>query len=125
MDICSHCHGLEMATKHRNTADGWSAVVDDMVSRGAQGTDDDFQLVVHYLAAHFGPVDVNKASADELSKTLEISGADAAAIIQYRQTSGAIKDWSDLEKVPHIDIKKLEGEKDRVVFSSKQASAGG
>jgi competence ComEA-like helix-hairpin-helix protein len=125
IQICSQCHGLEMVTKHRNTADGWSAVIDDMVSRGAQGTDDDFDLVIKYLAANFGPkVNVNKASASDLSAALQISSEDAAAIVHYRETAGELKDWSDLEKVPHIDIKKLEGEKDRIEFSSKPASAG-
>ena len=123
--ICSNCHGLEMATGHRNTKEGWSTVVDDMASRGAQGTDDEFELVVSYLAAHFGPqIDVNKATAAELSATLEITSADADAIVHYRGTAGPIKDWSDLEKVPHIDIKKLESEKDRITFSSKEASEG-
>ncbi|HEX4227353.1 MAG TPA: helix-hairpin-helix domain-containing protein [Bryobacteraceae bacterium] len=125
MQICSQCHGLAMVTSHRNTADGWSAVIDDMVSRGAQGTDDDFDLVIKYLAANFGlKVNINKASASDLSSALQISSADAAAIIHYRETAGEFKDWSDLEKVPHIDIKKLESEKDRIEFSSKPASAG-
>lgn len=125
MQTCSQCHGLEMVTKQRNTADGWSAVIDDMVSRGAQGTDDDFDLIIKYLAANFGlKVNINKASASDLSKVLQITSADAAAIVHYRETAGELKDWSDLEKVPHIDIKKLESEKDRVEFTSKPASAG-
>ena len=120
IQICSQCHGLEMATNQKNTADGWSAVVDDMVSRGAQGSDDDFELVVAYLGAHFGPkVDINKADEKELSSKLGISSVDAEAIVHYRGSSGVIKDWSDLEKVPHIDIKKLAGEKDRIAFSDK------
>jgi hypothetical protein len=125
IEICSHCHGLEMATGHRNTKEGWSTVVDDMASRGAQGTDDDLDLVVSYLTAHFGPqIDVNKANAAELSTALEITSADADAIVHYRVTAGAMKDWSDLEKVPHIDIKKLESEKDKIAFSSKETSEG-
>lgn len=125
MQICSQCHGLEMVTKRRNTADGWSAVIDDMVSRGAQGTDDDFDLVIKYLAANFGlKVNINTASASDLISALQITSADAAAIVHYRETAGDFKDWSDLEKVPHIDIKKLEGEKDRIEFSSKPASTG-
>ena len=124
IQICSQCHGLEMATNQKNTADGWSAVVDDMVSRGAQGTDDDFELVVAYLGAHFGPqVDINKADEKELSTKLGISSADAEAIVHYRGSSGDIKDWNDLEKVPRIDIKKLATEKNRIIFSGKQASA--
>jgi competence ComEA-like helix-hairpin-helix protein len=117
--VCSQCHGVEIVIKQTNTPDGWADVVDDMVSRGAQGTDDDFDLVVKYLVAHFGPkVNVNKADAKELSTVLDLSAADAEAIVHYRETAGSLKDWHDLEKVPHIDLKKLEQEKDRIDFST-------
>jgi len=117
--ICSQCHGVEIVIRKGNTADGWSAVVDDMVSRGAQGTDDDFDLIVQYLAEHFGPkVNINKADEKELSAALGLSETDAQAIVKYRQASGNFKEWSDLQKVPNIDMKKLEGQKDRIDFSS-------
>jgi competence ComEA-like helix-hairpin-helix protein len=119
--VCGQCHGVEIVIKKTNSGDGWADVVDDMVSRGAQGTADDFDLVVTYLAAHFGPkVYVNKADANELSTVLEVSAADAEAIVHYRETTGSFKDWSDLEKVPHIDLKKLEQEKNRIDFSTGQ-----
>src|SRR5207302_8281179 len=103
--VCGKCHGVEIVIRKTNTADGWADVVDDMVSRGAQGTDDDFDLVVKYLAAQFSPkVKVNQANAKELSTVLELSAADAEAIVNYRETAGSFKDWRDLESVPHIDI---------------------
>jgi competence ComEA-like helix-hairpin-helix protein len=122
--ICSQCHAVTIVTKLRMTEDGWSGVVDDMVSRGAQGTDDEFNRVVKYLAAHFGPdspggaskVNVNKASDKAISAILGLSAADAQAIVHYRTTSGDFKDWHDLEKVPNIDMKKLAAEKDRIEF---------
>lgn len=122
--ICSQCHAVTIVTKLRMTEDGWSGVVDDMVSRGAQGTDDEFNRVVKYLAAHFGPdspggaskVNVNKASDKAMSAILGLSAADAQAIVHYRTASGEFKDWHDLEKVPNIDMKKLAAEKDRIEF---------
>jgi competence protein ComEA len=123
--ICGQCHSVDIIITKTNTADGWAAVVDDMVSRGADGTDDELSLVIQYLAAHFGPkVKVNKASAEEISTTLDLPSADAEAIVHYRNTVGAFKAWSDLAKVPHIDIKKLEQKKDRIDFSSSQDPAG-
>lgn len=115
--VCGQCHGVEVVMKQTNTPEGWAGVVDDMVSRGAQGTDDDFDLVVSYLSAHFGPkVRINKADAKELSTALEISPADADAIVHYRETTGNFKNWSDLAKVPNIDLKKLEQGKDKIDF---------
>jgi competence ComEA-like helix-hairpin-helix protein len=122
--ICSQCHAITIVTKLRNSEDGWSGVVDDMVSRGAQGTDDEFNRVVKYLAAHFGPdspggaskVNVNKASDKAIASVLGLSAADAQAIVHYRTSSGEFKDWHDLEKVPNIDLKKLATVKDRIEF---------
>jgi putative heme-binding domain-containing protein len=44
-----------MATRLRNTPDGWKSVVDDMVSRGAQGSQADLDNVVLYLSTNFAP----------------------------------------------------------------------
>jgi competence ComEA-like helix-hairpin-helix protein len=117
--VCGQCHGVEVVIKVTNSADGWAAVVDDMVSRGAQGTQDDFDRVTKYLAVNFGPkVNVNKATEKELSTNLGLSSADAQAIVHFRETAGSFKSWDDLQKVPHIDLKKLEDEKNRIDFST-------
>jgi competence ComEA-like helix-hairpin-helix protein len=116
--ICGQCHAVEIIIKNTNTIEGWSLIVDDMASRGAQATDDEFDLVLKYLAAHFGPkVNVNKADAKKLSTVLELSIEDAGAIVHYRETAGSFKEWRDFTKVPNIDIKKLEQVKDRIDFS--------
>jgi competence ComEA-like helix-hairpin-helix protein len=135
--ICAQCHGIEIATKVRMGEDAWSAVVDDMVARGDQGTEDEFDLVVKYLAAHFGPdnpiggskqparskIDLNKASEKDIATILGLSAADAQAIVRYRESAGGFTDWRDLEKVPHIDMKKLTEGKDRIEFSKAQVPA--
>jgi mono/diheme cytochrome c family protein len=116
--ICSQCHAVNVATKLKMDEDGWTGVVNDMVSRGAQGTDDEFDRVVKYLTAHFGP---NSSGGDaKQSTTAGISSADAQAIVHYRQSSGDFKDWHDLEKVPNIDMKKLAAQKDRIEFSKAE-----
>ena len=123
--ICGECHAVEIVVRKTNTEDGWAAIVDDMVSRGAQGTDDDFSLVVKYLAAHFAPkVKINTADANELSTILGVSPEDAAALVKCRESAGHFKEWRDLEKVPHIDIKKLEQQRDRIDFSTAPAESG-
>jgi putative heme-binding domain-containing protein len=52
--ICSSCHSVSMATTQRMTQAEWMGVVNDMVSRGAQGTQDELNSVVTYLAANYG-----------------------------------------------------------------------
>jgi competence protein ComEA len=119
--MCTGCHGLENVVRARLTKDRWGFIVDDMVSRGASGTDDEIDQVVNYLAANFGKsdakkVNINKASAADLTATLEISAADAAAIVSYRTDKGAFKELKDVTKVPGIDTKKIEAVKDRLEF---------
>jgi competence protein ComEA len=116
--ICGKCHGVDSVVGTTNTPEGWADVVEDMVSRGAAGTADELDLVVAYLAEHFGPkLKINTAAEKELTEALGISETDARAIVRYRRMTGAFKGWDDLRKAPDIDMKKLEGQKDRIDFA--------
>jgi cytochrome c5 len=53
--ICTDCHGLDVITSQRATKDGWASIVDSMVSRGANGTKDQLDAIIDYLAKNFGP----------------------------------------------------------------------
>ena len=121
--VCSACHGPEIVMTKRLTKDGWSQVVDDMIQRGAQGSDDDFAQIVDYLAVNFSPqsnaakkVNVNKAAADELKTGLGLSPEQAKAIVDYRQQNGDFKSLADLKKVSGLDAATIDGIKDRVAF---------
>jgi competence protein ComEA len=119
--MCKPCHGLENIVREKRTKDRWAETVDDMVSRGAQGTDAEIDQVIDYLAAHFGAnasrtVNINKASASELSAALGLSTADADAIVRYRAEKGAFKSIQDIRKVPGIDVKKIESVQNRIEF---------
>jgi competence protein ComEA len=119
--MCTPCHGLENVVRARMTKDRWGNIVDDMVSRGATGTDEEIDQVINYLAANFSKsdakkVNINKASAAELTEALDISAADAAAIVSYRTDKGSFKELKDVTKVPGIDAKKIEAAKDRLEF---------
>jgi len=53
---CTHVHPMSrinVITGQRMTRTQWAEQVDDMVSRGAVGTDQDIKQVVDYLAANF------------------------------------------------------------------------
>jgi mono/diheme cytochrome c family protein len=53
--ICTDCHGLDVITSQRATKDGWASIVDSMVSRGANGTKEQLDTIIDYLAKNFGP----------------------------------------------------------------------
>jgi cytochrome c5 len=51
--VCSGCHPAQIVLSHRDTKDGWALIVTDMVNKGANGTDDEFNTIIDYLSAHF------------------------------------------------------------------------
>jgi competence protein ComEA len=114
--VCKACHELEQVTERRHTKAGWEHVVDDMISKGAEGTGEQFDAIIDYLAEHYGAVNVNKLTAKELEESQVFSGKDADAIVQYRTGHGKFPDLEALKKVPGLDANKLEKKKDGVVF---------
>ena len=114
--ICSNCHDLEGFIHNRHSRRQWETVVDEMISRGAEGTDEDFDLIVEYLSKYLGLLNLNKATADELATGLAISKDIAAAMVAYREKNGPFKTWQDLAKVPGLDMKKIQDKKGTVEF---------
>src|SRR5713226_4387843 len=91
--ICGTCHDTDVVFKIRTTKEKWKNTVDEMASRGAEGTDEQLDIIIDYLAKCFGPrVNVNKAASKEIETQFELSGAEAEAIVKYRQEKGDFKD---------------------------------
>jgi putative heme-binding domain-containing protein len=78
--ICSNCHTAAMATGLRNSPDGWKSVVDDMVSRGAQGSQTDLDNIVLYLSTNFGPGKSTASSSVQAPPTAPAPTAPAIAL---------------------------------------------
>jgi cytochrome c5 len=51
---CLTCHDAEQALNARRTRTQWERVVDDMVARGANGTDQELEAIIAYLAKFYG-----------------------------------------------------------------------
>ncbi len=51
--ICSGCHAPEIVMGRHETKEGWENIVSDMVNKGANGTDDEFNQIIDYLSANF------------------------------------------------------------------------
>jgi competence ComEA-like helix-hairpin-helix protein len=129
---CAKCHALKVVTSKRASRQQWSAVIDQMITRGADIADEDVETVVDYLAKNFGldqqpagtgknhgrtkPVNVNSANAVELAAALGLSTKESASIVAYREQNGNFKEWRDLTKVPGINRSKIESNKNRFVF---------
>ncbi len=67
-------------------------------------------------------IDINKATADELTEIKGIGTELASRIVSYRETNGPFKSINDLTKVKGIGEKKLEKIKDQIVVSNEKES---
>jgi competence protein ComEA len=61
-------------------------------------------------------INVNTASAEELTQLKGVGPEYAARIIAYREENGPFKTPQDLMKVKGIGVKTIENNKERIVF---------
>ena len=114
--LCSECHGADSVVGQFQTRDEWSTTLDKMAANGAQGSDEEWNLILDYLDKNFSLILVNKADAQQLANTLDVPRAMAESIVTYRGDHGRFASIEDLKKVSGIDAAKIEARKDRFVF---------
>jgi competence ComEA-like helix-hairpin-helix protein len=118
--ICGSCHGTDVVFKTRTTKEKWKDTVDEMAARGAEGTDEQLDTIIDYLAKCFGPrVNVNKATAQALQAQFELTAKEAEAIVQYRTGKGDFKDVDDLKSVAGLDFTKIQSVRYRIIFTDQ------
>ena len=134
---CVVCHALTVVTSKHSSRKEWDQVVNQMVSRGADLTDEEIDTVIEYLSKNYGPLDqtttpastgtadtssseapvnVNKASAEDLESSLGLAKPEAEAIVKYREQKGNFKTWKDVAAVPGVPAAKIEGLQKRLTF---------
>ncbi|SEG67548.1 hypothetical protein SAMN05421819_4236 [Bryocella elongata] len=52
--LCSGCHGTDVFARQRHDRAHWNQIIDNMMSKGMDASDDDLEKVATYLTAHFG-----------------------------------------------------------------------
>jgi competence protein ComEA len=117
---CTQCHDEFRFATQRMSSDQWADVVNQMGQNGLELTDDEYASVMKYLSTYLGtappPVNVNKATADDLKTALGLTDAEAAAIVKYRTDHGDFKTWQEVAGVDGVDSKKIEAKKDSIAF---------
>ena len=108
--VCIQCHSSEVITRTRRLGSDWNEVVTTMANQGAIGTDGQFATLEQYLTRYYGLVNVNTASAEELSAVLGLSRKDAAAVVEYRNVHGKFADGASLLKVEGVNTSKIEAQ---------------
>lgn len=113
--VCGACHASTMVSDLK-TEPEWAETVDNMMSIGAKGTEEQFNRVQRYLARNFTKVNVNTATAAQIAPVLDVSDAEAQAVVEYRTHHGSFINLSDLTKVPGLDAGKISARKERIAF---------
>ena len=119
--MCGQCHGLDVALSTRQTSERWRAVVQDMVARGARGSQEDIDTVVNYLATQFGKK--GRESPNAYSRRDEPIGepskeyaklprppvhiADEQQWLSYGHDPGGMR-FSPLTQITPANVSKLE-----------------
>ena len=115
--MCSQCHGLEAITAVKNSKKRWTDVVDDMVSKGAEGTDEEVEIVISYLSRNFGqPININAATASQIQAGLSFTAEEAELLVRYRTEKGSFKSYEDLVKIPGLNADLLDEQKKNILF---------
>ena len=72
-------------------------------------------VVTGVSAGEVAQIDINKASAEELTRLTGVGPSHAAAIVAFREKNGPFKKPEDLMQVPRIGQKTFEKNKDLIV----------
>ena len=116
MTVCSGCHDAEIVLAHLQTPGEWGETLQNMAQLGAEATPDEWRQIERYIDVNFALIPVNKAAADELRLTMDLTSEVAGAVVKYRQANGPFKSVDDLKKVAGVDAAKIDARKDRFVF---------
>ena len=117
---CGTCHEPRRAASVRLTREGWAAVIDNMIGRGAKISEEQYPVVLDYLSTHYlgealQPLNVNTAQQIDLESAGGLLRREAAAVIRYREKHGRFKSLDDLKKVPGLDFRKIDSRRDYMV----------
>jgi competence protein ComEA len=114
--VCSKCHPPDRIVAARRTKTQWEETLDKMTKLGAPITDDNYDLLMSFLVQHYGKVNVNRSVAADIAEALGLTTEEAQAIVKYRDDNGPFADFDSVTKVPGVDPKKLEKNKDAITF---------
>jgi Helix-hairpin-helix motif len=116
--LCAtRCHNSSPLLRLKKTPTAWEATMDIMVERGAEMSDSEYNEILDYLSTHLlATVNVNTESAARLVEVLEITEAEAAAIVERRTKHGGFSTWQEVAHVPGVDAQVIQERQARLAF---------
>jgi len=126
LKLCVRCHSPNIILANGQDRTGWESTISKMVRLGATGDDEDFTDIADYLTANFPPstvvkIFVNMATDKQFATALGVSDDEGKAIVAYRDKVKGFNSIDDLKKVPGVDTKKIDANKDHLIFGTVAA----
>jgi hypothetical protein len=109
--VCSGCHSVDLISDYISIAE-WEETVDAMIDHGAKAKAAERAAVLRYLASHFGRVNVNTASAEEIAQVLDIPSDAAKNLVAHRP----YRNLDELRNAGAVPAAKLDGLRDHIAF---------
>ncbi len=113
--VCARCHNLELVTDTPRSYEEWQDTIQQMVDRGAKGTDAQFGDILDLLHRTQTTINVNTAEASELQIVLDIPDAVTAAIIE-RRSKQPFTGLEDLKTVQGLDPTAVDARAKLIFF---------
>ena len=105
--VCTACHSSAQFLTAARPYLRWEQTMQDMLDRGAQGTDEQLDHVLSYLVKNITIVNVNSSPPDQLGMTLQIPSAVADDIVAKR-TAHAFTSVDELKAVKGVNLDVLQ-----------------
>ena len=119
---CDGCHRAEAMPDYHKTPEEWDTVVRRMIGRGAQVQGGEVDTLIAYLSKSFPKIEdtskmnINKASADEISNVMGLTPAEAKELVSYRDRHGSFRYWGEMLVIYGVDGRKIQAAKDKISF---------
>jgi competence ComEA-like helix-hairpin-helix protein len=115
-EACTACHGLNRLETTKNRGE-WQETVERMVNSGADVKPEEMKGLVGFLVRYYGDnININTATAQQLQDEMDMTPAEAEAIIKARSENGNFKSYADIQKIKGLDPKRFDPIKDRFKY---------
>ena len=105
--VCTACHSSTQFLTAARPYLRWEQTIQDMLDRGADGTDEQLDRILTYLVRNITIVNVNSSPADQLAMTLQIPAAAAQEIVT-RRSGRAFTNIDELKATNGINTDVLQ-----------------
>lgn len=62
--VCSGCHSVAVFAQQRQSQEKWASVLDQMIAKGLDASDDDLTTILNYLSTNLGDSKQNAPAGD-------------------------------------------------------------